>query len=457
MAKLFTSNKIALNTLNANLSIYFFFLFLSMTEEMEDTTPTNKNRSSRYSMHQSEYGTPIGDSDNSLYYSLIEDGEKENSTGKWSVSDSNAPMILRSSKKVTPLIQKVLHHNQTPRNKNNKRVSFSSSPKPMPMEEKIGKVHPKTPRRSKAIATSIGLEDCQERFRDVLTLNSNEKPIEASQLETISETISNDSASNDGSNNEVQSNTSAVSAAISDVASDVADDKDQSMMENTIIENWMRTVKQNGAIGIHQTNENIIESNEPMAMNVIQATSPGKNVIQATTPGKNVKPADQVLQQKMKTPQPKSRNVTLIARYKLANENRKTILPKPERKTILPKTDRKTTYRRRSSTYEPKRMDFRKSISVLKKVVRTVNKTIPGKVKCHSYLDFTEEKNYNSLINQTLVFCIQCLLANNQNEQPKSEMPNSSLQQKAENKPTTSSVFIKPTIAEGKISIEIYS
>lgn len=373
-----------------------------MTEKMEDTTPTNKNRSSRYSMHQSEYGTPIGDSDNSLYYSLIEDGEKENSTGKWTVSDSSASMVLRSSKKVTPLIQKVLHHNQTPRNKNNKRVSFSSSPKPMPMEEKIGKVHPKTPRRSKAIATSIELEDCQERFRDVLTLNSNEKPIEASQLETISETLSNDSASNDGSSNEVQSNTSAVSAAISDAASDVTEDKDQSLMENTVIENWMRAVKQNGAIGINQINENIIETIEPMAMNAIQpvtpdknipqATSSGKNVIQATTPGKNVKPADEVLQQKIKTPQPKSRNVTLIARYKLANENRKTILPRTDRKTILPRADRKTTYRRRSSTYEPKRMDVRKSISALKKVVKTINKTMPGKVKCHSYLDFTKKK-----------------------------------------------------------------
>lgn len=102
------------------------------------STPLKKRYSSA-----SEYGTPAAnESENSLYFSFSLDENppnKENSiVGGHGQSPSSS--LPSTSKAKTPLLRKVLQSNFTPRNANNKRVSFSHLPKQIPAVENAVKI-----------------------------------------------------------------------------------------------------------------------------------------------------------------------------------------------------------------------------------------------------------------------------------------------------------------------------
>lgn len=84
----------------------------------------------------------------------------------------------------------------------------------------------------------------------------------------------------------------------------------------------------------------------------------------------NVKTLEEVLRAAQKPAQ--SKNTTKIGRQQLASDSRKSIVP-PKKPTT-----RATTYKRRSSTYEPRKVNPRASLAVLKNVASQVIKTIPG-------------------------------------------------------------------------------
>lgn len=356
----------------------------------------------------------MDDSDSSLYYSMVEDSEspdKENSKD-WTVTD-NKKYELRSAKKATPLLRKVLQSNATPRNKHNKRVSFSDSPKPMPSGEKCGKVHPKTPRRTRLNAGDVEaapvdseVVSCQEKFAALMTISEStgaetwtetmaETPtgIKVAELTTIAESESIDTVANVCTDNEMPSNQLLECfGVISDGASDGgSDDRDISFLENTIIEQIGRT-SDSSLQGIPITDKAltpIVESQEPHGENeggispVVQSTPPANvrehiksvisSVVASLTPG-NAKSATAILEEsKRRGTHVPTNNPTRLARTQLAKETRKSIVPKPA-------SSRQTSFRRRSSTYEPKKVDARKSISVLKKVRKSLKRPEAGKI-----------------------------------------------------------------------------
>lgn len=234
-------------------------------------TPLKKRYSSA-----SEYGTPTADeSENSLYFSFSVDDSLPNKEN--SISQSPASSLPSTSKAKTPLLRKVLQSNFTPRNANNKRVSFSHLPKQIPAEENTGKI---------AKITHVHEHQNSNAMFDL-------EPIKESVQKIFDEQITDQDAN------------------------DLIDDDDDEM-HNTIIENHS-SVK-------HSPEE--ATSSESIV--VMEATNPK---------------IDSKVEKK------------LVSEVATKIQNRKSVLP------IAKKPMRATTYKRRSSTYEPRKVNISKSVS----------------------------------------------------------------------------------------------
>lgn len=292
-------------------------------------TPSNKRYSS-----SSEYGTPgvVDDSEESLYFSFTVDDNptnKENSIngGQWAITDlaTTPSTSLHVSKTKTPLLRKVLQSNFTPRNKNNKRVSFSHLPHQKQVEETAGKI-------SKTIHT----------YEHQTAMNSNTmfdlKPIEESlPCPTTQKIFDEHDTDND----------------INSDSAEMIDDLDDEI-HNTIIEN---------PSSVKHSTELLVKVSEKSESNACGSNEATESIEMNNMPAKHVKI---VLSEAAKKPQ-LTRNVTKMDRRLLIKENRKS---------ILPVSKRATTYKRRSSTYEPRKVDPRKSLDVLKQVL---SKSVSGK------------------------------------------------------------------------------
>lgn len=142
---------------------------------------------------------------------------------------------------------------------------------------------------------------------------------------------------------------------ISDTASDTTDDLENEM-HNTIIENPY-SVTNNGRNRAGPSESKTAASSEFKSTGI-------------------TKPVDEIFSETNTKFPSNTVNATKIIRQRLADESRKNSLPVAKRVT------RFTTHtRRRSSTFEPRKVDPRKSLGVLKKVEKKVSKSIAGKVK----------------------------------------------------------------------------
>lgn len=335
-----------------------------------DTSPATPKK--RYSC-ASEYATPkeSDDSDSSLlYYSFVEENafNKENSVngGTWTVSDSSSPIAPRVSKAKTPLLRKVLQSNHTPRNKNNKRVSFSHLSKPSP-----------TPTVTVKIAKTEESEGEKVSDRNVIF---DLKPIGES-LPNISNVNQFQQKNEEKTENVVDTNTIDES-----LSSDVTDDLENEL-HNTIIENPPFAANSTltssneehdtpaASVVIPQQDIKASESNETHSLqlmnDLLPKTNPQLSKEKTVTSTRSI---EELLREARKNvPQNQTRNAAKTNRQNLANDTRKSILP------IAKKSTRATTYKRRSSTYEPRKVDPRKSLGVLKQIASKVTKTIGGK------------------------------------------------------------------------------
>lgn len=343
-----------------------------MNDKISPITPKK-----RYSC-TSEYATPKGsdDSDNSLYYSftLSEDDSmlsKENSIngGQWTVS--NSPSASRIPRTKTPLLRKVLQSNFTPRNKNNKRVSFSNVSKPEPMPALAGKI-PKFQSASEMIpqmdsnpSSIYDLKPIEENLPPISSEKSSSKPTEQNDIDD---------------------------ASVNDSASDATDDL-ESDLHDTIIENpssaAFNATNGNSELPLpigpsHEPIKVDATDDSPLTSNPSEVNVSSSSTLKSTVSNENAsntKTIGDVLREKVK-PATQTRNSAKVNRQRLANESRKSVFPGSK--------TRATTYKRRSSTYEPRKVDPRKSLSVLKHVVNKVTKSITG--------------NSHSIINVSLKF-----------------------------------------------------
>lgn len=293
-------------------------------------TPSNKRHSSC-----SEYGTPDvdDDSENSLYFSFTVDDNtpnKENTINgaQWTITDSTSQPSASSLvlKAKTPLLRKVLQSNFTPRNKNNKRVSFNHLPKQNSMVETTTEI------------TKTNEQQMELNSNTVFDFN----PIKESLPRTTmahAQTIFAD--------NYTEHDTASDAA-------NVTDDLDDEMQNNTIIENPI-SVNTNDSEGVKE----LIKMNN-------SSEKDSTNDCEQATDAIISKMVKQVFYEAATKPQ-QTRNVTKLDRRRLVKENRKSIL-----------NTRATTYKRRSSTYEPRKVDPRKSLRVLKQVASKLSKTVPG-------------------------------------------------------------------------------
>lgn len=307
----------------------------------------------RYSC-TSEYATPKGsdDSDCSLYYSFIESLEnciddddvvnKENSVGGslWTITDTlDSPTIPRVPKVKTPLLRKILQTNHTPRNKNNKRVSFSHLSKPSP-----------TPTTTLKVSKAKDSDTINLHSGENLPITSNEKQIEQKN-ERKSENVEERNAKNDES-----------------VSSDVTDDLENEL-HNTIIENLKspaanETLVLNSEEHVTSTQGPYVSQTctMPIILETIKSSesnemhSSSNQLINDLTTVASVRTIEQIIEEARKN----------ISQTRNANDNRKSILP------ITKKATRATTYKRRSSTYEPRIVDSRKSLGILKQIAKKV-------------------------------------------------------------------------------------
>lgn len=319
----------------------------------------------RYSC-ASEYATPkeADESDSSLYYSFSmseDDGltSKENSAngGQWTVSHSAS----RIPKAKTPLLRKVLQPNYTPRNQNNKRVSFSYASKVNPTPEisvKVPKIEPHTATDSNP-STTFDMKPIEEKLKSILKEN------EQKSIDTI-----------------------GTSANINDSGSDVTDDLENDL-HDTIIANPLSTAYNfsdgHGAISVQPNNDVPVKDEKTgdvlQTLAGVSSDQVNKNLeSEASIPNASngnvnaqcIKTVDDVLRGAIKN-ESQTRNSAKSNRQRLANESRKSVVP------VGKKTARATTYKRRSSIYEPRKVDPRKSLGVLKHAVSKVTKSITGK------------------------------------------------------------------------------
>lgn len=312
-------------------------------------TPSNTKRYSS----SSEYATPGGvdESENSLYFSFCDnptEREKENATqeDQWAITDlapspSTSSHVFRAK---TPLLRKVLQSNFTPRNGNNKRVSFSHVPKGSPIAGHADKI-------LKSDSNGLQMEFNRNTMFDL-------DPIKESLPCT---TIAKDYklfVKNETEQDPIDT-------------SNTTDDFDDEMHDDTMIENPSTSTHNNASLS-KKTNENSapnassldglkkpIKKNDMVEMDsALLQESDGVNskmVVKKLLSGASIKPQQ-------------TRNTIKIDRRRLGKDNRKTMNP-----------TRSTTYKRRSSTYEPRKVDPRKSLGVLRNVASKLSKSIPGK------------------------------------------------------------------------------
>lgn len=290
-----------------------------------DKSPVTPKK--RYSCN-SEYATPkdSDDSDSSLYYSFVlsEDDNamyKENSVNgsfNSSVAQLKAKTPLLKAK--TPLLKKVLQTMHTPRNINNKRVSFSHLPKPSPATVKIVKT---TDSDIEAPKIDTNFTFNLKLIEESLPIFSNEQPI----LKKIEE--------------EHQHNYFHDSSIIEDLDNE---------LQNTIIENTIKTPSS-------VSNSTLTSSSEAPALPV---SNP--QLINTGAKATITRTVEELLREAHKN-ESHTRNAAKMNRQRLAKDSRKSVLP----------TAKKLT--RRSSTYEPRKIDPRKSLGVLKQVANKVTKT----------------------------------------------------------------------------------
>lgn len=328
-------------------------------EEMEnfDKVITPKKR---YSC-TSEYATPkeSDDSDSSFYFSFIESLEscidddvmnKENSVNAplWTVSDTlNSPTVLRVPKAEAPLLRKVLQMNHTPRNKNNKRVSFSHSSKPCP-----------TP-TSTVKATKTKYSD---------TINSGES------LPTASNKTQTEQKNEKKLEKDEEFNTNNDESVSSDVTDDLENELHSTIIENqslgvneTLICNSKEHVTTIHVAPVSQSctiamSSDTIKFSESMEMHgpqnrLINDLGPknGTQQLSNEITESNIRTIEEIIEEARKN-MPQARKAAYIDRQHLAKDNRKSTM----------KATRSTTYKRRSSTYEPRKVASRKSLGVLK-------------------------------------------------------------------------------------------
>lgn len=290
---------------------------------MNNIIPNTPNK--RYSC-SSEYGTPGNDdSDNSLYYSFVlseeENGlNKENSSnGQWTVTDLSPADSRVSSRSKTPLLRKVLRQNFTPSNENKRRGLLNRLSRLCLTPEPVNKIAETTTSEPEKVPSVNDLH-----YLDLTNDNS--------------QTNLNGETAEDGKKEQCR--------GISDSASDVTDDLENEL-QNTIIENPSSASK-NKLTGLHAISQ-------VSASKVVMLSS-------ATINALDTKTVCDVLSEGSQLPQTK--NATKIIRQRLANESRKSMMP------------RSKTYKRRSSIYEPRKIDHRKTLSVLKQMA---TKSIAGK------------------------------------------------------------------------------
>lgn len=285
-------------------------------------TPTNNRYSS-----SSEYATPgsVDNSENSLYFSFTDDDDfsnKENSFNKDSRAKTDHKLTAGTtscgSKAKTPLLRRVLQSSLTPR-KPPKQVSFKDT-----------------------IAYELQMP-----------LNSNvmheQEPIEGTKQNSTNATSREQMRSNSSEHN-----------ANSETDADADNDDD---MQNTIIENPSLS----NASGLTEQSNNTNDIRE------VSSTASRKNGKLSQNIGNS-----ETVETKVSDPAKKSteseqtRNVTKNERKQLVRDSRKNTLP------VAKKFTRATTYKRRSSTYEPRKIDPRKSLGVLKQVAQKLSKSISG-------------------------------------------------------------------------------
>lgn len=280
-------------------------------------TPINKRYSS-----SSEYGTPgaVDDSENSLYFSFTGDDNtpnKENSNHRepWSQFES-----ARSSTKASHSLK-----TKTPLLRKVLQSSFT------PQNE-----------RNKPKQVSFG-----QIIR--------EKPAEKiAKITLVDGSIGNSSSPFDQKSfgeNDIDAN------------SETADD-----MDNTIIENPL--VKHGNDFLAPTSEFNASNSNESNKMDDNQEeTSTNSKTSKDTVSSRGPKK----ISSEMVAKPLQTRNVTKLDRRRLVNDNRKSMLP------VVRISTRSASYKRRSSTYEPRKIDPRKSLEVLKQVANKLSKSVSGK------------------------------------------------------------------------------
>lgn len=425
---------------------------------MESYSPQTPGKS-RHSYCPSEYESAgEGDiSDNSLYYSIIDDGNmsmnmsmnKENATNgnRRSLADLNASAGYRGSKTATPLLRKVLidPSNKTPRNKNNKRVSFSQSPKPNPIPEISGKMAKMQLKQSNDMVQSSMIRSA-ERKRVPLTPG---KALKNRSLDQIAETIDNDTSSeaaltvdnvskhsSERHHIDMQMENGDSHFSLNSTAS--TDDIEKDQMHNTIIENINQDgdqtlitmdiaaiipeepiamdIMSNGKKSIDDEQSKPVIDNEKcpimepvvpepiaepksngnvnLAESVTVAMSSGKrdkkrslipsSVPPPNTPNKSMAVSAADIFNKINSAAGTSgtKNAAKLNRAQLANETRKSILP------VANKPARPTVYKRRSGTFETRKVDRRatmarmsmvKSVASRKSVMPSTSKPVVDK------------------------------------------------------------------------------
>lgn len=291
-------------------------------------TPSNSNK--RYSS-SSEYATPgagvVDELENSLYYSFTADDNtinKENSIngGQWTITDvspsTNASSRIPKAK--TPLLREVLQTNFTPRNKNNKRVSFNHFIQP---DGKISK------------SEHTNEHQTELKSNTVFDLKPIKESLPCSSIAIDQKPFDN------GTDQDANSETT-------DLTDDFGDD-----MHNTIIEN---------PSSVEQSTDLLTKVSEKSEINAFGSIEATESIETSNTTGKDAKneceqsQLEQVLSEVVLKPH-QTRNVIKLDRRRLVEEKRKSVLP------VAKKTTRATTYKRRSSTYEPRKVVLSKSVS----------------------------------------------------------------------------------------------
>lgn len=389
---------------------------------MAETTPAKMiPNKSRYSM-KSEYDTcgEDDDSDTSLYYSIIDNDfespieeDKENKSGKVTVSAPDS-VSRRNTKAMpkTPLLRKVLEKQQaTPRNQNNKRVSFSASPKTIPILAKKTTANvPAVPEVSEPITQEQPNTNGVQSIENVIQAIEEQREHNGEQPEQT-DAVSDDSEESDLHKTMVENDSDRTIISIEAVGDQIFD-----VAENVEIPmvNGHAAPTSNGAaaneeikpapvenVGEVQSTEKVkkvgfkVENHSQMIAGikkpVVAATNVKTNAVVATkTAVKSavVKAAAPTANKKIAALAPvKTVTKTVpVAKAVEASATTGTISAK--------KPTRQTTYKRRSLTFEPPKYTARKSLAVLSKVAKQINKTVPGNYQEQIHMKHVDDPFY---------------------------------------------------------------